>query len=147
MPFVDLDYLYEKDRIYVDIRDLDSVCSMLSDKFDILLDYDTIKVIKNVCQNIQLTIEDAALKTNVLRIKDKQLKKIIEKTLGKKVISIKQKQFLSSVSHNLVQTTLDDFLTEEEDPEETEGPEDIETFEEESEAENQEDQSKENKDV
>ena len=147
MPFVDLDYLYEKDRIYIDIRDLDSVCSMLSDKFDVLLDYNTIKVIKNVCQNIQLTIEDAALKTNVLRVKDKQLKKIIEKTLGKKVISIKQKQFLSSVSHNLAQTTLDDFLTEEEDPEETEGPEDIETFEEESEAENQEDQSKENKDV
>lgn len=93
-----IDYSTEENRIYVDLRDLDSLLTALEVNPRFVVDYKTIELVKGIIASFIQTIESGATEELVLKINDKQILEIQKRVFTG--ISKKDKLLMKKVKRN-----------------------------------------------
>lgn len=93
-----IDYSTEENRIYVDLRDLDSLLTALEVNPRFAVDYKTIELVKGIIASFIQTIESGATEELVLKINDKQILEIQKRVFTG--ISKKDKLLMKQVKRN-----------------------------------------------
>lgn len=93
-----IDYSTEENRIYVDLRDLDSLLTALEVNPRFAVDYKTIELVKGIIASFIQTIESGATEELVLKINDKQILEIQKRVFTG--ISKKDRLLMKKVKRN-----------------------------------------------
>ena len=93
-----IDYSTEENRIYVDLRDLDSLLTALEVNPRFAVDYKAIELVKGIIASFIQTIESGATEELVLKINDKQILEIQKRVFTG--ISKKDRLLMKKVKRN-----------------------------------------------